>query len=136
MKPITFLASLLIATSSLAAEGPDKSTPVERYHGHTSVSLFLCKVTQSAALVTGDTQKSVSCIKDAKAEAKQNFDKALRTLRKPKARDALKSYHVAYVTALEGMALGFEERKISYEQRQQALEDKLTEAWARFEVEQ
>ena len=28
------------------------------------------------------------------------------------------------------------ERKISYEQRQQALEEKLTEAWARFEVEQ
>ena len=76
------------------------------------------------------------CIEQGKATAKLNLDKALRTLRKAKAQEALKSFHVAFVGALEGVRPGSNERKISYEQRQQALEGKLTEAWARFEIEQ
>jgi hypothetical protein len=73
---------------------------------------------------------------DHGSRAKANLDRALRTVKKAKAQEALKSYHVAFITALEGVTPGREERKLSYEQRQQALEDKLTEAWARFEVEQ
>jgi hypothetical protein len=57
-------------------------------------------------------------------------------VKKPKAQETLKSYHVAFVTALGGISPGIDERRVSYEQRQQALKDKVTEAWARFEVEQ
>lgn len=77
-----------------------------------------------------------SCIQAGKEILKGNFSSALRTVKKPKAQEALKSYHVALVGALEGVAPGSEERKFQYDQRQQALEAKLNEAWARFEVEQ
>jgi hypothetical protein len=76
------------------------------------------------------------CIEDGKKDAKQNLESALKSLKKPKAKEALKSYHVAFVTAIDGINPGMDERKISYEQRQQSLDGKLTEAWARFEVEQ
>jgi hypothetical protein len=45
-------------------------------------------------------------------------------------------HHVAFISALEGIRPDLDERKINYEVRQQALETKLSEAWARFEVEQ
>lgn len=127
---IAILASILIVTCSLAAEGPDKGTPLTFYRVMTSSSLYLCKL---KFRVASDHAK---CIAQKKSEDKRHFDEALLTLKKPKAQDALKSYHVAYVAALEGIAPGIDERKISYEQRQQALEGKLTEAWARVEVEQ
>ena len=56
-------------------------------------------------------------------------------VKKAKAQEALKTYHVAFVSAIEGLTPGYVERKIDYEQRQQALEGKATEAWARFEIE-
>lgn len=58
------------------------------------------------------------------------------TVKKEKAREALKSYHVAFITALEGIVPGFDEMKIAYQQRQQALSDKVTEAWSRFQIEE
>lgn len=144
MKPFTtILASILIVTCSLAAEEPDKRTPLERYQGDGQYSLLMCKMTLRLALARAEGSEAqdeksdyAECIERGKATAKQNLVKALRTLKKPKAQDSLKSYHVAFVTALEGIRPGVSERKISYEQRQQALEEKLTEAWARFEIEQ
>jgi serine/threonine-protein kinase RIO1 len=76
------------------------------------------------------------CIKKGKEAAKVSLDKALRTIRKPKAQEALKSYHIAFVTALQGINPGSNERRMDYERRQQMLKDKAAEAWARFEVEQ
>lgn len=140
----TILAVILIVMSSLAtAEGPDKRTPLERYNGDGHFSLVMCKLSLRLALSKaelGEAQDEKSdyagCIEHGKATAKENLVKALRTLKKSKAQESLKSYHVAFVTALEGIRPGSDERKINYEQRQQALEGKLTEAWARFEVEQ
>ena len=77
-----------------------------------------------------------ACIAEGKATARSSLDKALRAVKKSKARDALKSYDVAFVAALEGIRPGADERNINYERRQQSLRDKVNEAWARFEVEQ
>lgn len=140
----TILAVILIVMSSLAtAEEPDESTPVEYYKEAGKFSLIRCNLFLSSARITAESGKAqdeksdyAGCIEHEKATAKKNLVKALRTLKKSKAQESLKSYHVAFVTALEGIRPGSNEREISYEQRQQALKEKLTEAWARFEVEQ
>jgi hypothetical protein len=74
-----------------------------------------------------DEEKSdyLGCIREGRAKSKINLDRALRTVKKPKAQEALKAVHVAFITALEGISPGIDERQISYEQRQQALKDKI-----------
>jgi hypothetical protein len=140
-----FAASLALALAShvaLGADDSDKRTPLERYRGDTQFALMMCKISLRLALAVaagGGQQDNksdyASCITENKASAKLTLDKALRTVKKSKAQEALKSYHVAFSTAIEGIRPGADERKMSYEQRQQSLEEKLTEAWARFETE-
>lgn len=140
---IAIFFAALISFGTLAANEPDKRTPIERYRGDGQFSLMMCKITLKLALLrseAGSQQDEKSdysgCISDGEAKAKANLTTALKAVKKAKAQEALKSYHVTYIAALKGIRPGVDERKISYEQRQQALEDKLTEAWARFEVEQ
>lgn len=120
----------------------DKRTPIQRYHGDASGALMLCKMTLKLAILKGSAGQEQdeesnyrSCIEKHKKEAKTNLSLALKITKKAKAQEALKTYHVALVTALDGIAPGLDERKISYEQRQQSLEGRMTEAWARFEIE-
>ncbi len=138
------LVGILITTSStsFATETQDKNTSLGGYKRMGSL-IVTCKIILRLALARAeggleqDKQSDyVGCIKDMKALAKENLDKALRKVNKSKTQEALKSYHVAFITALEGIRPGSDELKINYEQRQQALQDKLTEAWARVEVEQ
>jgi hypothetical protein len=63
--------------------------------------------------------------KKEEASSKVNFTAALHALKKPKAQEALKAYHVAFMTALKGIAPGADK----------SLKDKVTEAWTRFEIE-
>lgn len=143
---IKHIAALLISTAAslaFAADEPDKRTPLERYRGDGQFSLMVCKLNLKMALMQtqlGQAQDEnsdwASCIRLGKDTAKTNLPLALKTLKKQKAQEALKSYHVALVTAIDGIAPGTDERRISYDHRQQALEAKVTEAWARFEVEQ
>jgi hypothetical protein len=143
MKLILASTSLVLALQTAFAAGePDKRTPLDRYQGDTQYPLLMCKLTLRLALakteggVQQDDKSDYSgCIAKGKETAKASLDKALRTVKKVKAQEALKSYHVAFVGALEGIRPGNDERKINYEQRQQALEGKVTEAWARFEIE-
>jgi hypothetical protein len=138
-------ASLIFSLAShvaFGADDSDKRTPLERYRGDTQFALVMCKLSLRVALAVAagggqqdDKSDYASCIRKSKASAKSSLDMALRTVKKPKAQDALKSYHVAFSTAVEGIRPGPDERKISYEQRQQSLEEKVTEAWARFEIE-
>jgi hypothetical protein len=140
---IYVIAVLLVSASSFAADEPDNRTPLERYRGDGQVSILMCNISLRLALsraelgAAQDEQSDyVGCIEREKGKSKQNLAKALRTVKKVKAQEALKSFHVSLVTALDGIRPGINERKINYEQRQQALEGKITEAWARFEVEQ
>lgn len=138
--PLAFAA--LIGAAS-AADAPDNRTPIQRYQGDTQSALFICQMSYTIASMRAELgqaqdEKSdyVGCISGNKATMKASLDQALRTLKSAGAKEALKSYHVAVVVALEGIPPGAGERKISYEQRQQALKGKVTEAWARFEIEQ
>ncbi|MDM4767277.1 hypothetical protein [Pelomonas sp. SE-A7] len=147
MKISRIAAGAIAALVTFAATGaetaePDTRSPLDRYQGDSQFSMLMCSMTVKMAATTGSGPSTgdektdyVACVSKGKATAKANFESALKTLKKPKAREALKSYHVALVAALEGIKPGTDERKISYEQRQQALEQKMTEAWARFEIE-
>lgn len=140
---IVFAALMATASAVSAAEAPDNRTPLERYRGGTQFYLLSCSLSFKLATLKAEGDQSqdekndyAGCITKGKTVSKSNLGKALRTVKKPKAQEALKTYHVAFVSALEGIFPGTDERRISYEQRQQALKDKVTEAWARFEVEQ
>jgi hypothetical protein len=140
---VAYLCFALFVTSVQAAGEPDGRTPLERYQGDGEFALITCKISLRMALGRAelgqeqdDNSDVAGCIEKGKSATKKSFDAALRTVKRAKAKEALKSYHVSLVGALEGIRPGSSERKISYEQRQQALEGKLTEAWARFEVEQ
>lgn len=131
------------ASIAAAADEPDKRTPVERYQGDGSYYLIACKLKLRLANARADGSVAqdensdwIGCVKEGTSVTKKNFPAALKTVKKPKAQDALKSYHVVLVTAIDGIWPGTEERKLDYERRQQATETKLKEAWARFELEQ
>lgn len=127
----------------VGGEEVDNRTPLEKYKGDTYFARIMCSLKLRTALLkqgAGETDvESIDyekCITKGKTDAKKSLDITLTTIKKSRAKEALKSYHVAFIAALEGIRPGLNERKINYEQRQQALEDKMTEAWARFEVEQ
>lgn len=69
----------------------------------------------------GDYQ---ACIAEGQQTARDALTPALKTVKKSKARDALKAYHATFVTALQGIHPGFDERVYAYDIRQQALRDK------------
>jgi hypothetical protein len=143
MKTLTVLFATILVMYAAGAQEADKRTPLERFRGDGQFSLMMCKINLKMALARselGQAQDEKSdwstCIKQGKEAAKVNLSAALKTVKKVKAQEALKTYHVALITAIDGIAPGAQERKLSYEQRQQALEGKLTETWARFDVEQ
>jgi len=138
------LSGIALATALPASgqEQTDRRSPLERYEADTKFTLYACKLVLKLAVAKSEAgleqdEKSnwIACIRQGKTTAKASFDLVLPTLKKIKAKEALKSYQVAFMTAVDGIAPGPSERQISYEQRQQSLEGKLTEAWARFEVE-
>ena len=131
--------SFVFATAALAADEPDRRSPLDRYQGDGQYSLLLCKLTLEKELMSGDLSVAMAqlskCVGQGKSAAGKNLNAALRTVKKPAAQAALKAYHVTFVTALEGVRPGLNERKISYEERQQRFDDQLNAAWAKFEVE-
>ena len=142
MKAFALLCSALILAASASRGEDDKRGPLERYRADTAMPLVMCKIKMQMADAKGkayeqqdETSDFLGCIRDGKAKANASLAAALKTVKGAKAVDALKSYHVAFSTALDGLLPGADERRISYEVRQKALDGKVTEAWARFEVE-
>ena len=139
---LVFLA-LLSTPLTLMAEGNTAApSPIEAYHSWTQISLLLCTITEKTEQLSAETdtpiepEKSLStCIKKHSDEAKAELNSAIKTLKNNNTQEALKNYHVAFITALKGIEPGFDERKITYSQRQQMLTDKVNEAWARFDIE-
>jgi hypothetical protein len=143
---VKILLALLVSLSlfASAAEPPDNRNPLDKYRGDTQFSLLMCAISFKIARLRAEAGSQENddkgdyrgCIAKGRATAKVDLAGALRFVKKAKAQDALKTYHVAFMTALEGIDPGSDERRISYAQRQQALSDKVNEAWARFEIEQ
>lgn len=141
---LTLAAALLLPTLALAADDALKT-----YRGSTEFGLADCRGTfllaQANAKHVAATGRSAAsaadtdvgqCIEGNSSKAKDKLASALESLKTEDAKKALKAYHVAFVTALRGIDPGSAERQISYDQRQQALRDKVNEAWAAFELEQ
>jgi len=125
-------------SEKVAAEKSDNRTPIERYRGDTAFALAMCKELFRRAILTSqktDFETFSNRLSAEKEKSKESLKKALETVKPPKAKEALKTYHVAVMSALASIFAGLDERKIDYEQRQQALEGKVTEAWERFEIE-
>lgn len=125
-------------SEKVEAEKLKNRTPIERYRGDTAAALAMCKELFRTAILTGqksDLETFTNRLSDEKAKSKESLKNALETVKNANAKEALKSYHVAVMSALASIFSGLDERKINYEQRQQVLEDKVTEAWERFEIE-
>lgn len=138
------LTALSMFTSGHAADDALTS-----YKWATTFGLEDCRITAwgaqakaKYATTTGSAHPSAQgatvaeCIDQNSAKAREKLTPALEALKTDSAKSALKAYHVAFVTALRGVESGSAERQISYDQRQQALRDKVNAAWAAFEVEQ
>jgi hypothetical protein len=132
---LALLVSVIcIALPSLAVE-----TPLEKYKVEAEDQILLCAISFKLAQMKETSDKTTDyegCISKAKVQSKTNYTKAMSTVKQPKAQDALKTYHVAIITALEGIKSGLDERVVDYKPRQMTLADSVTEAWARFEIEQ
>lgn len=140
---ITCAFAAVISSASLASSAETQIDPVERYRKNTSFHILSCRMSFQLEQMNAQLGKATeegdslrNCIAAAKPNAKDNFDAALSAVADPEAKEALKSYHVAFVVALEGIEPATGERKISYEVRQSSLDSRLDEAWARFEIEQ
>jgi hypothetical protein len=126
------ILGLVLSGSCAHADEPDHRTPLDQYRGITKFALTLCSAAASL-----ETQAQVEeCVTTTKQDAVTKFKAAILTVKKDKAQEALKTYHVAFISAIEGIAPGFDEPRIIYQQRQQALAGKVTEAWSRFEIEE
>lgn len=134
------VAFVVTLATSVAAAGPgDSKTPADNYRTVTQVLLARCSLMHRViadGLVSASDERGnyADCISKGVIESKATLQPALATLKTESAKEALKAYHVAFITALEGINPGLDERRISYEQRQQALSDKVTEAWTRFDI--
>lgn len=148
MKTAIAALFLSLAAQSCLAADQEKASPLETYRVDSQLALMLCSAQAGAQFARAEliavggtpqgesTADYVACVAQQRASTRASFDKAMRTLKKASAREALKSCHVALLTALDGIAPATDERKVTYSQRQAALAGRLSEAWARFEVEQ
>lgn len=121
-------------------EEPDNRPPLLKYKGNCYFATEAGKLTVQLAKLKGFTRDGdtdyLKHISESKIKCKKSFDDALKTVKKQKAKEALKNFHVAFLSALQGLAPGDEELVRDYQRRQQALEEKMNEAWARFEIEE
>ena len=128
---------------SVIAYGGDQPNPLDRYRASSVTGVMLCKtallltqaqsITRSQPTEASDYRK---CVREEKEELKAALSKALIVVKQTTAKEALKSYHVAVMSALAGIEPGIGELETTYDTRQQSLRQKMDEAWARFEVEQ
>jgi hypothetical protein len=110
-------------------------TQVDYYRNVTQQELVSCGESVQASLKRkASWDREGNCIVIGQQLCRTDFEAALRELRKPAARAALRAYHYAFVTALNGIAPQKNEPRDGYERRQQELQHLLAHAWTRFEL--
>lgn len=130
------------AIAGVSEEDYAKYPPLKKYKIETDYKYAFCKITFNIAAsksnlgLTQDNESDfITCFEDAKKSTKLLLNKSLKTVKTASAKTALKNYHVTFLVALDGIYPGKDEIKIDYARRQQALNDKMQEAWAKFEVD-
>ena len=121
-----------------AADQEESLPPPDAYRRKIEGDVFICSMTMRLVILRGnneDQEKYSQCVKAARTDGKRYFEAALKMTRKSKAKEALKSYHVAFLAALDATGPRAGDTEYTYEARRNGMNDKLAEAWARFEVE-
>lgn len=134
----TALVALLPPARALdvVAHAFPTATPVDYYRNVTQQELVSCGDTvqasskQSRPLDRGER----SCFAVGAHVCRLDFEAAMQIVSKPDARAALRAYHSAFMSALDGIAPQKGEAREVYQRRQQELQHRLAHAWTRFEL--
>ncbi len=85
----------------VTGEEVDNRTPLEKYKGDTYFAHTMCSLRLRTALLkqeAGETGNEnidyVECIAKGKTDAKKSLNVTLRAIKKSRAKEALKSYHL------------------------------------------
>jgi hypothetical protein len=134
------VASTASSETSSTVDDDDNRPPLKKYQGSTWFAFESGKLQVELASLKGFSKDGdtdyFKHISDSKVKCKKAFDTAIKTVKKTKAKDALKNYHIAFLSSLQGIVPGQDELVRDYKRRQQAAEEKMNEAWARFEMEE
>ena len=149
MKILTVLLfSMLVAPAFGADAG--KPSPALAYRGIVNSGILTCSQQVIEAMQIAEIKRKgierydlpepmapdwQACVVEQKAQAKVSYETALKTVKKPAARAALKEHFVAVFSALSGLAPYNDELKLAYTKRQGENTIKLRELWDRFEIE-
>jgi hypothetical protein len=135
---ISVIACCTASGAGFLEEENDKRPPIEAYLGDVKAGITICGLEMELALLKDEKaayEKAYQCIDDAKKAFKKRYETAVKVVRKPQAKIALKEHLVTAITAVSALPPASDETKAGYTKRQADLKDKLTEKWARFEVE-
>lgn len=142
MKIIALAALFVLYSSSLFADDSEFKTPIDKYRSQNDYFLIMCKIDFKLNQNLIELGKEIkpdedfgNCIKESKIKSQKDLGKALNFIKIASAKQALKKYHISFVAALYGIRPSIDELKIVYDQRQDRLQEKMTEAWAAFEIE-
>lgn len=136
------LASWMIGLVYLPhSHAVEKKTPAAEFYTTTQFHFIQCKLVTQKVLLEIEVLKSngksaaasiQGCIDTGVLEGKTTFSAAQSALPNQSTREALGEYYGAWLTAIKGVFPMPNERKISYERRQNEIEAKLNETWNRF----
>lgn len=145
MQKRNLAAAAMLFASVLHAQ-PDNRTPLEAYRGDSAGGVMLCGMKLKLALLhaersmppTEEERRSADyagCIRDQSATIRQQYAKALRVVKKPAAKAALKEHFIAVSMQLQGLVPASDEIRLNYTRRQTENEARTEEKWIRFEAE-
>lgn len=122
-----------------AMERKPGAGPIDHYETVAQFGMTMCGIAYlhaSASAQTGaagpDHRACISLYKDA---TRKLYEAASKTLKKKEAREALREHYVQASLALAGIDPQPDEIRLDYQRRQNANARKVSEAWARFDIE-
>jgi hypothetical protein len=153
VKKVLFAIAICVSTLSAARAAETDGSLIGQYGGLTSGGLVECRLVMRVALArmaAGDSAEEAlndgngadgkgnwkACIDRQRAGEFKTYLELTRLLkRRPATLEALKTYHVAWATALAGIAPAFDERRMDYARRQSDADMRVSEAWERLRLE-
>lgn len=142
MKRITFFATLCVVCALAQAADDGLNKAINAYIGSANYGTYSCGLSfrsANARTVGGLPQDEKSdwrgCIVKQKADLKMAYEAIYQLLEKPGAQASLKEHYIATLNALNGIEPGLDETKAAYGNRQAVSLEKMSQQWARFEID-
>ena len=133
---LPLIVLLVVALASHYCNAQEGATETYRKKGEGAV--FVCSLAMRVYMAEQHDDQLAQyqkCVTDAKAETKVTFQAAMNATKKPKAKEALKMFHAAFLSAMDATGPRGSNSMSTYEGRQSVAADKMSDAWAKFEVE-